>query len=729
MALLVTKFKYLKKGSNEKAGRFVKYIGTRAGVEKIDDTQGLRPATVKQKELIQSILKDFPDSKEMHEYEDYVSNPTISNASEFITRSLEDNAFEIEDSKTYADYIATRPRVEKNGKHGLFSDEDKPIELAKVSRELKEYDGNVWTVIISLRREDAERFGYDNGKQWRDMLRSQSANLANALNIPLANLNWYGAFHNESYHPHVHLIVYSKESGQGYLTKKGVMDLRSAYANDIFAQELIGIYKEQTKHRDELRSVSRALVNQIVGEINSGVFSNPELEDKMIRLAGMLSRTNRTKKYGYLPPYIKDLVNSIVDDIASDERISKLYELWYEQRENITKTYSDELPERVPLSQNDTFKPIKNAVINEAMNIVENRLTEEEPIEPTENQDMPINDDVEFEEPIHLTDRERKTEMWRLYRQAKELLDNESEQYNPDRAVELLTESAELGNDIAKYKLGRMYLFGEHVPKNLSVGMLWLEEAVENGNDFAEYLLGKVLLHSEDIEQDIERGEKLLRSSASKNNRFAQYLLGKELINGDTLLSNTEEGFRLLYRSAEQEFSVAQYLLGKLLYQGVAIDKDLPKAIEYLERATWKGNEYAAYLAGKIRLFEADVKDVRKAIWNLRIAAEKENSYAELMLAKLYLYGKEVPRDYNTAMLYLHSSAEHGNVYAQQLIDSLNSNRNWSAAMGTLRLLHHIGRTIRNQLENERKNKGGAIDRKHKRQIDEKKQAHGLKQG
>ena len=259
--------------------------------------------------------------------------------------------------------------------------------------------------------------------------------------------------------------------------------------------------------------------------------------------------------------------------------------------------------------------------------------------------------------------------------------------------------------------------------------MLWLEEAVENGNDFAEYLLGKVLLHSEDIEQDIERGEKLLRSSASKNNRFAQYLLGKELINGDTLLSNTEEGFRLLYRSAEQEFSVAQYLLGKLLYQGVAIDKDLPKAIEYLERATWKGNEYAAYLAGKIRLFEADVKDVRKAIWNLRIAAEKENSYAELMLAKLYLYGKEVPRDYSTAMMYLHSSAEHGNVYAQQLIDSINSNRNWSAAMGTIRLLHHVGRTIRNQLENERKNKGGSIDRKHKRQIDEKKQAHGLKQG
>lgn len=204
------------------------------------------------------------------------------------------------------------------------------------------------------------------------------------------------------------------------------MALRSAYANDIFAQELIGIYKEQTKHRDELRSVSRALVNQIVGEINSGVFSNLELEDKMIRLAGMLSRTNRTKKYGYLPPYIKDLVNSIVDDIASDERISKLYELWYEQRESITKTYSDELPERVPLSQNDTFKPIKNAVINEAMNIVENRLTEEEPIEPTENQDMPINDDVKFEEPIHLTDRERKTEMWRLYRQAKELLTSSS---------------------------------------------------------------------------------------------------------------------------------------------------------------------------------------------------------------------------------------------------------------------------------------------------------------
>lgn len=191
MAKLVTKFKYLKpygRDGKRNRGGYAKYIATREGVEKIDDSRKHAPATMSQKELIGKILKDFPDSMQMLEYEDYMGQPTIGNASEFITRVLEDNAVDTMEKKTYADYIATRPRAERFGSHGLFTDEGMEVNLSKVSEDLNKHGGNVWTVIISLRREDAERLGYNNGNRWRDMLRTQTEALAANLKIPMETI-------------------------------------------------------------------------------------------------------------------------------------------------------------------------------------------------------------------------------------------------------------------------------------------------------------------------------------------------------------------------------------------------------------------------------------------------------------------------------------------------------------------------------------------------------------
>lgn len=233
MAKLITKFKYLKPAARQSAGGYAKYIATREGVEKVDDTFKNDLPTEKQKKLIDKILRDFPDSKDMLEYEDYLKEPTLGNASEFISRALEDNAHKAVGVKTYADYIATRPRAERFGSHGLFTDDGVRVKLEDVSKELNEYDGNVWTVIISLRREDAERLGFNSGKRWRDMLRTQTEAIANSFKIPVEDLKWYAAFHNESHHPHVHLMVYSSEQAKPYLTQKGIMNLRSAFAKDI----------------------------------------------------------------------------------------------------------------------------------------------------------------------------------------------------------------------------------------------------------------------------------------------------------------------------------------------------------------------------------------------------------------------------------------------------------------------------------------------------------------
>ena len=395
MAKLVTKFKYLKSNRKVSAGGYAKYIATREGVEKIDDTKKFAPATAKQKNLIEKIIKDFPDSKDMFEYADYIEKQNQGSASDFISRVMEDYAYEISGRKAYADYIATRPRAERFGSHGLFTDDGVQVQLSKVTEELDRHKGNIWTAIISIRREDAERLGFNTGARWRDMLRTQTEALAKNLKIPMENLRWYAAFHNESHHPHVHLIAYSTVENEGYLTQKGVENLRSSFAKDIFQQDLLCIYEKQTEHRDKLRAEARDIVEDLVSKINSEIYISASIQHKLLELADRLSKTKGKKVYGYLKPDVKALVDSIVEELANDGRIKKLYDLWYEQKENTIRTYTDEIPDRIPLAQNKEFKSIKNAVIKEALKL---NLTEDEAEESENTDEESVSNPFEYEE-------------------------------------------------------------------------------------------------------------------------------------------------------------------------------------------------------------------------------------------------------------------------------------------------------------------------------------------
>ena len=724
MARLITKFKYLKPDERNHFGGYAEYIATREGVEKIDKSKRNAPATNKQKQLIKKILSDFPDSKSSLEYEDYLKEKTVGTASEFITRMLEENADEMMHTKTYADYIATRPRAERFGSHGLFTDDGVAVDLKKVSDELNAHTGNVWTAIVSLRREDAERLGYDNGSRWRDMLRSQTQALSENLKIPMSHLRWFAAFHNESHHPHIHLIAYSTNPNEGYLSEKGVMSLRSSFAKDIFAQDLFCEYKKQTEHRDALKVQSREVLAELIAKINGGTYDNPQVEDLLQALAKRLAVTNGKKQYGYLRKDIKEIINNIVDELGKDERIAALYDLWYESKETAHKVYGESQPERLPLSQNKEFKSVKNLVISEAMklNLPADGIEEPEPIEPD---DEPSDEEIESPDvPQEDADPPNK---WQLYRMAKEHLDRDGDSYDPRKAVEYLTQSAKQGYTVAKYMLGKLYLKGEDVPKQMLHALHWLESAVQDDNQYAEYLLGKTFLKGEDIERDTERAESLLRRSAEQGNKYAAYTLGKAYLDGDILAQNIDEAVRLLNLSASKNFAPAQFILGRLLYKGEVIPKDIRQAVRWLDRAAAQKNPYAAHLAGKIYLTEDEVKDIQKAIRSFIVAAENGNDYAEYQLGKIYLYGKDIPRDTDKAMYYLHLAAEHGNQYAAQLIHSIRVNGNWTAAIASLRLFGHIARIIKNRIEDKRK--GGGIDRKLLRKIEEKKQAQGLRQG
>lgn len=728
MARIVTKFKYLKPNRKQSAGGYVKYIATRKGVEKIDDSKKFAPVTVKQQVLIGKLLKDFPDTADSFEYQDYLNNRTIGTASEFISRAIEDNSYEIAGRKTYAKYIATRPRAEKIGRHGLFTDDGVVIALSKVQEEIDSHKGNIYTAIISIRRENAERLGYNTGARWRDMLRTQTDVLSDYLHIPRENLKWYAAFHNESHHPHVHLIAYSKVPTEGYLAESGVDKLRSAFAREIFAQDLVSIYARQTESRDKLRADSKSLVAETVSQINSGDYDNPAVEKLLRRLSDKLSRVSSKKQYGYLKAEVKDIVDNIIIELSKDERIAKLYDIWYDHREEVLRTYTDTLPKRIPLVDNDTFKPIKNHVIDEALRIKSESLYDEE-FDSTMDSTVSILETVP-EEPDEDTKAADSVEADKLknsnamFRLGKKYLREDYSGYDPLKAVDYLEKASDAGNSYAQFLLGKLYLQGDVIGNDSELALRYLTEAAENGNDMAMYYLGKELLLGDNLSKDVSQGFDWLVKAMDSGNQYAKFLLAKEYLTGENIPRYPDIAVQLLEELSADNFEYAEYLLAKLYYQGDDIPQDINRAVYHFERAFAVGNEYAAYQLGKIYL--NDIHDTDKAVFYLKAAAEKGNAYAQYQLGKLYLFGNGVEKNVELAYEYLIESAKNGNPYALQLLNSHSKGRGASVAMCSMSLLHHLSRIIQNRIEQNRRRRNIKTDRKTRQKIDDKKFGLGL---
>ena len=520
MARFILKWRYIRSGSPKHNQNLVKYIATREGVEKCDESWKHQPATQEQQRLIKELTDDFPDSIQSFEYQDYISSPTKSTAFEFINHTIEENVDLIGKKENYVRYIAMRPRVEKQGSHGLFTQNDEVINLSEVARTVAEHEGAVWTTILSLRREDAERLGYDNAKAWRDMLRGQADKLAKAMGIPLVDLRWYGAFHNEGSHPHLHLISYSVGK-EPYMTEQGLLRFKSDFAGEIFKHDLYHIYQDQTAHRDELRRTGREKMADIVKQINSGVYENEIVTIILRELVRELDHYKGKMVYGYMPKKAKNLIDGIVDELAKDERIAELYSLWYEQRDHIIRTYQDTMTQRIPLSQNKEFKTIKNAVIQEALNILHNQITFED--EGCEHPEMTMGDEAEeAKENISWTDPENMNDQ---YCRAKSCLNEAAEDFNSE---ELLKKVAMQGSSYAKYALAKMHLKGQASYSSIAFAVQLLTEAADQGNQWAEYQLGKMYLYGQGVYMNYDLAVRLLTSSANKGNEYAQRLLENE---------------------------------------------------------------------------------------------------------------------------------------------------------------------------------------------------------
>lgn len=585
MAKLVQKSGYIK---SEKAGGYMKYIATREGVEKLS---GNGPVTKGQRELIQKLLRDFPDAEELFEYEDYCKTPTLGTASAFITMALDANLHEIDSESGYMQYIATRPRVQRRGTHGLFSSAT-AVDLNAAMSELEAHEGNVWTIIYSLRREDAARLRYDSAEAWRSLLMMHQTDLANAMKIKPKNFHWYAAFHDEGHHPHIHMMVWSDDPKQGYLTRDGIAAMRSKLTNTIFRDEMKQIYERKDIAYKELTEAAQSAMRELIRSMQHQICDNSVIEENMRQLVQALETTTGKKQYGYLKKPLKLLVDAIVDELAKVPEVAECYEVWNQIREELNECYGNSTPwERLPLSQRKEFRKIKNDIIREAESIRLGLPTFE---------DEKMRDEPEPEEHREVHQSYSVYEQAQRYRAAKSVLqDIYALNEEHAEAVKELEQLWSEGYTVAAHQLGKFYRDDLSTMRNHEKAELWFRLSAEAGNDFSEYALGKLLLSQERTEEAMQ----WLGKAADHGNQFARYRLGKIYLTGESATKDVQKALEYLTASAEQGNQFAQYTLGKLYLLGRDVKQDREQAKEWLTRSAAQGNEYAQFFLDRFDQF------------------------------------------------------------------------------------------------------------------------------
>ena len=506
MARLIVKSPYIQCGK-QNAGSYLRYIATRERVEIIPDD---RPPTRKQEQLITKLAKDFPDVKELLEYEDYVQKPTKANASSLITLALEEHWKQVQQTDGYLKYIATRPRAERLGDHGLFGDADH-VDLDAAMSELGHYTGNVWTHILSMHREDAERLGYNNAQAWRALLRAHRNDIAAAMHIPPQDFRWYAAFRNEGHHPHIHMMAWSVKPGQAHLDRDGIRSIRSQLTNDIFQQELLHVYEQKSVSRDELVKESRKVMLELSRQMRDTICEHTQAEQMIWKLSQQLGEVKGKKSYGYLPRPMKRQVDEIVDQLEQIPIVNECYQKWWELQCQVNEFYSGKKQQRPPLSKQKEFRAIRNAVIREAEKIRLGKITFE---------------DEKMEE------RGEWVENWEVshdcLRLRARIEGNKLPLDQRDEAAEDLERLAEYGDVHAQYFLGLLYRDGGLLLPDTERATHWLELAARRDLPAAQYALGKLYLTGNGVPKDDEAAWNCFRMADAYGHPYARYVLERQ---------------------------------------------------------------------------------------------------------------------------------------------------------------------------------------------------------
>ena len=537
--------------------------------------------------MLRDLLSDFPEAKRYLEYEDYTANPTVENASELISTIIERNADVIGNRQNFVGYMAMRPGVQKRGSHGLFNEKDVPIILDRVANEIANHKGNVWSHVISLRREDAIRLGYDNSEAWRQLVMRHISDIAKNQKISLCNLKWYAAFHDTTHHPHIHLLVYSENTKEGFLTNEGINKIRSAFANDIFKDDLQSIYQEQTLSRDELKAVSKTEFESVVRKIQQSDFENPQLENLIRKLYSQLQNVKGKKVYGYLPQEVKETVNSIFSELANDDNIRQLYEKWCSLESLKYKTYTQKEKELPPLVDNKVFQPVRNMIIRTVLDmnypVIDVEIEEPEPTEQFANDDFYVDILLKFDE-SEQSENDKVT-----------FSDNDE----PTAEDFIWSNENEVTVDIEDYEPQSKYY------------LKWSTAYKE---------ACKIIYNKQSKLEDFQKAEQLLLNESGAGNVLAIQDLGK-LYSTDKLGEKDEKKSFSFYEEAFQGFmeiepdsdfmfpyepkykgqvmkpvdmrSYVWYRIGKMHCYGLGTEQDYEKAFEWFLKSAQEGNKFA----------------------------------------------------------------------------------------------------------------------------------------
>ena len=706
MSQLIVTSRYLKNGNQKnktKRRNYTKYIATRETVEirsqKFVDRNA--NATKNQEQLINDLINDFPESKRYLEYDDYEREPTIENAGELISTIVERNADVVGNRQNFVGYMAMRPGVEKRGSHGLFNEKDEPIILNQAANEIAEHKGNVWSHVVSLRREDAVRLGYDNSDAWRELVKRHISDIAKAQNIPLCNLKWYAAYHDTTHHPHIHLLVYSTNPKQGFLTKAGIDKIRSAFANDIFHDDLQSIYQEQTASRDELKAVSKNEFESIVNIIASNDHTDPQLEELIRKLYIQLQNVKGKKVYGYLPKEIKETVNKIFSELAKDENIRQLYDKWCSLERLKYKTYTLKETELPELSANKVFQPLRNMIIRTVLNMKPfDANTEIEGSEPNDEyfDNTPQNMSPLFDEAEPLAEKETDESAAAIknyikwndqYKKACKLIYGKDAKLNDfKKAEQLLLSESQRGNVLAVYDLGKLYSTDKLGERNEETsiakytralqGFLQIEPNSKKLKPYVQYRIGKMFCYGLGTEQDYEKAFEWFERSAKQKNKFAQFSLANLYYYGSGVEKDLSQAFLWYQRSSSQGQPYAAYSIAQMYRYGEYVTKDNDTAQRYYKQALSgflkiesddMANDDLFYKLGQMFKFGLGTdSDVTKAIEYFRRSAEMNNKNGLFEYGKALLIGEHIPQDTDSALKILEKAVKLKNSNAKRFL-------------------------------------------------------------
>jgi len=629
--------------------------------------------------------------------------------------------------KNFVEYIATREGVEKlrenfvgymgnrPGSHGLFGSDER-IDLKAAQNEISDHKGTLWRHVVSLRREDAERLGFNNTAAWRETVLGQIPAIAESMKIPLNDLRWYATFHNESHHPHIHLLVYSNNPKHGFLTEPGIEKMRSAFANEIFKQDLVQLYAGKTEVRDELISTARNQMEKLMDDIKYNYEASPQLENKIAELSGRLSFHKSRKVYGYLKADDKKLVDDIVKELANDERIGALYKEWCKLQDDILSTYKDKLPEHPPLWEQEAFKSIKNAIINEVTTHYDGGMFVDVPgTEPDELSEPELPTGEQSDDYLIEWSAEYKLAQNYLYGR------NNYEQ-DIEKALEIFSAEADRGNALALFEIGRMYqqgLLGDEntgeshsyfkkaltgflsaeatadkewlqsylcyrigkmhhmglgAEQDYSAAAMWYKDAGDN--KFAQYSLGSLYYYGDGVEQDYAEALRLYELAAEQGNAYAMYECGRmygagvgcgiDLTTSDFYYRKAFAAFEIIVKDRADD--KLWYRLGQMCLKGIGTDIDIIKAREYFEKSAAVGNCYAQYALGKLYLENEQFEFAEKY---LLMAAEQGEQHAQYKHGRLYINENTPLYDTNESIRWFTESATQGNQFAQYSLGKL----------------------------------------------------------